>query len=331
MAGDTDSMLRTYGPNCDGSLIETAKGMRIPDTATWIDLEEPTREEEMLVERCIGIGIPTRDDMVEIEPSSRLYERGGGLYMTMSVLYGVNEGKPASEPISFVLSNNRLVTIRYVTPKPVLAFVQHVRTEPELARDALTVMLRLLDAIIDRLADELELAGAEIEQISTQIFQEGTQRRSADRLASLLTRIGRGQQLVAKVRETAVSTSRLITFLGASERMHQPENGHSRDYLQNLAQDTTALIDHSGFLSSNLIFLLDASLGLISVEQNAAMKLFSWAALIFLPPTLIAGIYGMNFRHMPELQWVGGYPMALTLILASAVLPIWFLKRKGWI
>lgn len=326
-------MLRTYGPNCDGSLLEVGKGMRIPETATWIDLEEPTRDEEKLVESCLGIGVPTRDDLVEIEPSSRLYERGGALYMTMSLLFGVNEGKPSSEPIGFVLANNRLVTIRYVTPKPVLAFIQHVRREPELARDALTVMLRLLDAIIDRLADELEDSGAEIEKISNQIFQRsaGQERRTAQRLEALLTRIGRSQQLVAKVRETAVSTNRLITFLAASERLHDPDAALSREYLRNLAQDTSALIDHSGFLSGNLIFLLDASLGLISIEQNSAMKLFSWAALIFLPPTLIAGIYGMNFRYMPELEWIGGYPFALALIVASAVLPLWFLKRKGWI
>jgi magnesium transporter len=326
-------MLRTYGPSCDGSLIETGGGALIPEQASWIDLEEPTRDEEKLVEQCLGIGVPTRDDMVEIEPSSRLYEKNGALFMTMSVLFGVNEGRPASEPISFVLASDRLVTVRYVTPKPVLAFVQHVRREPELARDALTVMLRLLDAIIDRLADELEDVGAQIELISNHIFQrqEGGERRSADRLAALLTRIGRAQQLVAKVRETAVSTNRLIAFLGASERMHRSENALSREYLQNLAQDVSALIDHSAFLSGNLTFMLDASLGLISIEQNSAMKLFSWAALVFLPPTLIAGVYGMNFEHMPELRWAAGYPMALTLIVASAVLPIWFLKRKGWI
>ncbi|HVF84308.1 MAG TPA: magnesium transporter CorA family protein [Sphingomicrobium sp.] len=326
-------MLRTYGPTCDGSLLEAKEGKPVPNRATWIDLEEPTREEEKLVERCLGIGVPTRDDMVEIEPSSRLYEKNGALYMTMSVLFGVNEARPASEPISFVLTSDRLVTIRYVTPKPVLAFIQHVRQEPELARDALTVMLRLLDAIIERLADELEDAGAEIEKISANIFQpqkEG-ERRAANRLEILLTRIGRAQQLVAKVRETAVSTSRLITFLAASERMHQTENVLAREYLENLAKDAGALIDHSAFLSSNLTFMLDASLGLISIEQNGAMKLFSWAALIFLPPTLIAGIYGMNFEHMPELKWLFGYPFAVTLMVASSVLPIWILKRRGWI
>jgi magnesium transporter len=325
-------MLRAYGPNCAGNLIEVGRD-DIPPTATWIDLNEPTRAEERLVEEAIGVAVPTRDDLIEIEPSSRLYARGGTLYMTMSVLYGVQEGRPASEPIGFVLADKRLVTVRYVTPKSLLAFDQHIRHEPELGRDALTVMLRLLDAIIDRLADELEVAAAEIERISDVIFDTAShvERRSAKPLEALLTRIGRGQQLVGKVRETAVSTNRLVTFLAASEIMHQPDHALSRDYLHNLAQDTSALIDHSGYLSSQLIFLLDASLGFISIEQNAAMKIFSWAALVFLPPTLIAGVYGMNFEHMPELGWLYGYPMALALIVLSAVLPMAVLKWRGLI
>jgi magnesium transporter len=148
-------MLRSYGPGCDGSIVE-ANADKIPDGATWIDLEEPTHEEEKLVERCIGLNVPTQDEMAEIEPSSRLYERNDALYMTVSVLCGVEDGTPTTTPIGFVLSGNRLVTIRYATPKPIRAFTDHVRREPELARDAATVLVRLLDAIIDRLADELE-------------------------------------------------------------------------------------------------------------------------------------------------------------------------------
>src|SRR3954447_13383186 len=113
-------MLRTYGPACDGSLIE-AKAERIPDSATWVDLEEPTPEEEALVERCIRMDVPTESEMAEIEPSSRLYEQAGALYMTVSVLYGVEDGEPTTTPISFVLADNRLVTVRYATPKPVRA------------------------------------------------------------------------------------------------------------------------------------------------------------------------------------------------------------------
>jgi magnesium transporter len=329
---EQDRMLRAYGPSCNGALIPVRGSL--PAAATWIDLEEPTREEEQLVERSLGFSVPTREDMVEIEPSSRLYERGGALVMTISVLFGVQDGHPQSAPISFVLKDGKLVTVRYVTPKPWLAFTREARVTPDLVRDAAVALNRLLDAIIDRLADELEESGAEIERISSHTFrQQGGEgpRVPARRLEALLHRIGRTQSLVAKIRETAVSTARAVSFLLASDRMHGPEYARSRDQIESIGRDVSALIDHSAYQSGQLIFLLDASLGLISIEQNNAMKLFSWAALIFLPPTLIAGIYGMNFEHMPELKWLMGYPMALTLIVMSAVLPLWVLRRKGWI
>ena len=325
-------MLRAYGPGCDGSLIES-KSEKIPEGATWIDLEEPTHEEESLVERCIRVDVPTESEMAEIEPSSRLYGKNGTLYMTASVLVGVIDGNPTTTPIGFVLSENRLVTIRYATPKPLRVFTDHVRREPDLARDAMTVFERLLDAIIDRLADELEGVGAEIELISSQIFHKkpSVRRISEERLTALLTRIGRAQTLLAKIRYSAVSTSRLLSFLAGSNRIHDETQKEVRYHVTSLTTDVTSLSEHASFLSDNLTFLLDASLGLISIEQNAAMKLFSWAALVFLPPTLIAGIFGMNFHHMPELDWVWGYPASLLLILASAVLPILYLKRRGWI
>jgi magnesium transporter len=323
-------MLRAYGPSCDGSVI-TATGT-IPGEATWIDLEEPTREEEQLVERSLGFAVPTRDDMVEIEPSSRLYERDGALVMTISVLWGVQEGDPKSDPISFVLKAGKLVTVRYVTPKPWLTFSREARATIGLVQQATTALMRILDAIVDRLADELEESALEIERISRDTFRnQDVERVAARQLEALLQRIGLVQSLVAKIRETAVSTARALGFLAASERLSGPECGRVREQLASLTADVHALIDHSGFQSSQLTFLLDASLGLISIEQNAAMKSFSWVALIFLPPTLVAGIYGMNFEHMPELGWLYGYPMALTLIVLSAVLPVWFLRRKGLI
>ncbi len=325
-------MLRAYGPGCEGNLVES-KIAKIPDSATWVDLEEPTKDEEELVERCIRMDVPTESEMTEIEPSSRLYERGGALYMTVSVLFGVEDGDPRTTPISFVLADKRLVTVRYATPKPVRAFAEHARRDPDLIRDAPTALLRMLDAMIDRLADELEDVGREIEALSTRIFHKDVEDRRipAARLTALLTRIGRTQTLVTKIRLSAVSTIRMLSFLSGSHRFHEEAHRELRDQIVSLSTDTTSLTEHASFLSENLTFLLDASLGLISIEQNAAMKLFSWAALVFLPPTLIAGIYGMNFHHMPELSWLYGYPFALTLIVASAVLPILYLKRRGWI
>jgi magnesium transporter len=325
-------MLRTYGPGCDGSIVDP-KLKKIPDEATWIDLEEPTNEEEELVERCIKVNVPTQDEMSEIEPSSRLYEQNGALYMTVSVLFGVEDGTPSSTPISFVLTASRLVTIRYATPKPVRSFEDHVRREPELVRDAPTVLVRLLDAIIDRLADELERTGAEIERLSSAIFQKEVDDRRipAARLTRLLTSIGRAQTLVTKIRYTAVSTSRMLSFLAGSKRLHEEAQVDARNHVASLTTDVTSLSEHASFLSDNLTFLLDASLGLISIEQNAAMKLFSWAAVVFLPPTLIAGIFGMNFHYMPELSWRYGYALSLALMFVSAVGPYLYFKRRGWI
>ena len=325
-------MLRTYGPECDGSILNPEHGP-IPPGATWIDLEEPTREEEKAVERAIGQNVPTKDELSKIEPSSRLFERNGALYMTLSALRGVKEGEPSTTPIGFVLVENRLVTVRYATPKPVLAFADHVRREPDLARDAMTVLVRLLDAIIDRLADELEKIGSEIERLSSEVFEKKVEDRRipAEKLTRLLTSIGRVQTLLAKVRYTAVSTSRMLNFLAGSKRLHELGQEDFRHHLASLTTDVTSLGEHANFQSDNLQFLLDASLGLISIEQNAAMKLFSWAAIIFLPPTLVAGIYGMNFEHMPELKWLFGYPMALGLILVTAIAPYLYFKRRGWI
>lgn len=325
-------MLRAYGPGCNGSVVES-KIEKIPDTATWVDLEEPTAEEEALVERCIRMDVPTEDEMAEIEPSSRLYERNGALYMTVSVLYGVQDGQPRTAPISFVLAENRLVTVRYATPKPLRAFSEHARRDPDLVRDASTALVRMLDAIIDRLADELEDVSSDIEAISGHIFHKGMDERRipAARLTALLTRIGRTQTLLTKTRYSAVSMLRMLSFLSGSPRLHEERGAELRHHVGSLTTDTTSLSEHSSFLSDNLQFLLDASLGLISIEQNAAMKLFSWAAVVFMPPTMIAGIFGMNFKYMPELSWRFGYPLSLVIMLASAVGPYLYFKKRGWI
>jgi magnesium transporter len=325
-------MLRAYGPECDGSVIDP-KSERIPDDATWIDLEEPTHEEEKLVERCIKVDVPTQAEMAEIEPSSRLYEKNGALYMTVSALRGLDEHHPSTTPIGFVLAGNRLVTVRYASPKPIRSFENHARRDHELVKDGPTALVRLLDAIIDRLADEIEAVSATMERLSQEIFQEQQDERRipAEKLTALLTNIGRTQTLLTKIRYTAVSTLRMLSFFGGSNLVHDEQNKELRHHLTSLTTDATSLSEHASFLADNLQFLLDASLGLISIEQNAAMKLFSWAAIIFLPPTLLAGIFGMNFHYMPELSWRYGYPMSLVLMVISAVGPYLYFKKRGWI
>ncbi len=325
-------MLRVFGPTCEPAPVDAAHCKALPAGALWIDLLEPTRAEEALAEKLVGTNIPTREELAEIEPSSRLYQTKKATFMTMSVLCGIQDGHPSSEPVGFILTDKHLVSVRYIDPKPFVIFSEHVYADPELAEDARAVFVRLLDAIIDRLADEFEVAGQEIEAISRNIFVHHTHRSRAKpelRLEALLMRIGKAQQLLAKLRETSVSSTRLLTFLRSTDLL--AGDASSLRHVESLISDADALSDHSNFLGDNLVFLLDASLGLISLEQNNVMKIFSVFAVVFMPPTLIAGVYGMNFDHMPELKWLLGYPYALVLILASAVLPYLFARRKGWL
>jgi len=323
-------MLRCFGPGCSPTPI--ADEGAVPPGAVWIDLLEPTKAEEQMAEKLLGTNIPTRDELVEIEPSSRLFERNGVIFMTMSVLHGIVEGRPSSDAVAFILSKNHLVTLRYIDPKPFVLFAEHVYAEPDLATDAVTTLLRLLDTIVDRLADEIEDAGRSMDKVSAQVFRRrhaSTDRLSTVRLEALIMRIGEFQRLLSRLRETSVSTMRLLTFLDSVDRVRDEPARHH--HVESLIADAAALNDQSDFLGDNLTFLLDASLGLIAVEQNIVMKLFSVFAVIFMPPTLVAGIYGMNFEHMPELKWLYGYPFGLTLMLASAVIPYLIARRRGWL
>ncbi len=325
-------MLRVFGPTCTAVPVDAAKLSALPEGVIWIDLFEPTREEEALAEKLVGTNIPTREEMSEIEPSSRLYQKREMTFLTMSVLYGIDDGHPGSDPVGFILTDKYLVSVRYIDPKPFIIFAENVYAEPDLAGDARTLFVSLLDAIVDRLADEFEFAGKEVETISRQIFDHRAHRRQRNpelRLEALLMRIGKSQQLLARLRETSVSTTRLLSFLVSTDAIHQDTD--NRRHVESLIADTRALSDHSNFVGDNLTFLLDASLGLINLEQNMVMKLFSVFAVVFMPPTLIAGVYGMNFDRMPELKWAFGYPFALVLILASAIIPLWIARRRGWL
>jgi magnesium transporter len=172
-----------------------------------------------------------------------------------------------------------------------------------------------------------------MENLSSEIFQEKQEQRRipADKLTALLTSIGRTQTLITKIRYSAVSTLRMLSFFGASNLVHEEKRTELRHHLASLNTDLTALSEHASYLIDSLQFLLDASLGLISIEQNAAMKLFSWTAVVFLPPTLIAGIFGMNFHYMPELSWRYGFPLSLAVMGACMVGPYLYFKKRGWI
>lgn len=326
-------MLRLFGPGCPIKPVDSAKITAVPDGVVWIDLLNPTPAEEKLAEGALGQNIPTREDLKEIEPSSRLYEKDGVLHMTASILGMIEDGQPSAEPVGFILSEKMLVTVRYSDPQPFILLAEHLYGEPETVTGPRRVLLQLLDMIVDELADQYEHAGGEIETLSSRVFERNLKRREKERhterrLEALLLRIGQVQRLLAEIRHSTVSISRMMTFF---RNCGSVEGSSYVPRVDSFNSDLKALLDHSVFLNDNLTFLLDASLGLISLEQNFVMKVFSVFAVIFMPPTLIAGIYGMNFEHMPELKWLLGYPMSLGLILLSAIVPYWIARRSGWL
>ena len=297
-------------------------------SALWLDLVAPTAEEEAAVETLLGLGIPTRDEMEEIEISSRLYVENGGAFMTAILPARADGDAPQMAPVSFVLARDRLVTIRYHEPRSFAAFpLRAERTGMDLP-DAETILVALLEAIVDRLADILERAAGEIDGTSRAIFRRSGE-TSRD-FGKVLEEIGRKGDFTSDMRDSLLTLERLVGFLGvvASHRKSSKEN---RERIKTLARDLRSLLDHSGFMAQKITFLLDATLGMINIEQNAIIKIFSVAAVIFLPPTLIASIYGMNFEHMPELDWRFGYPFAIGLMIGSAILPYTFFKRRGWL
>jgi magnesium transporter len=223
---------------------------------------------------------------------------------------------------------DHLITVRYADPQPFKTFLYQADREPDLLATPQSAFLGILEAIADRLADILEVVGADMDAVSKDIFRPTKRPRTAD-FQRFLIRIGQGGDLTSKARESLVTLDRMETFARALEQMHGDRNLQTR--LKTLARDISSITDYTAFLNGKINFLLDATLGMISTEQNAIIKLFSLVAVVFLPPTLIASIYGMNFQFMPELGWPFGYPLALLLMLLSAVLPYLFFKKRGWL
>ncbi len=303
----------------------------LPDSAIWIDLVNPTAAEDKAVERLAGVAVPTREDMQEIEISSRLYIENGARYMTATLMCHSDTEMPKTTAVTFILAGHRLVTVRYDQPKP-FALVEN-----KLARSCASgitgeaVLMELLDAVIDRCADILERIGADVDRVSHDIFEPGSERPgNARRYSQILIAIGREGDLTSKVRESLVSIGRLVTFLSAAvEGVKWSKD--MREQLKTQQRDVASLTDHASYLASKITFVLDALLGVVNLEQNNIIKLFSVMAVVLMPPTLIASIYGMNFKDMPELEWTHGYPLALVAMLAAAVVPYLIFKWKKWL
>lgn len=302
------------------------------DRVVWADLFEPSKEEEAAIENWIGVGIPTREEMEEIEISSRLYTEDGALFMTATLPAQADGDHPVMSPVTFVLAGDRLITVRYHEPRAFQTFPMRAEKTDLGCTSGATILMALLEAVVDRLADVLERASGEVVDISHDIFHPAEKKASKrDRdFQLILRRIGRKEDLVSKIQDSLLTLQRLSGFF-AQAAMQRKNDKDVRARVKTLSRDVSSLTDHATFLTQKITFLLDATLGMINIEQNGIIKIVSVAAVVFLPPTLVASIYGMNFEAMPELKWLLGYPFALALMVVSAVFPFWYFKRRGWL
>ncbi|KAA0699665.1 magnesium transporter [Neorhizobium sp. P12A] len=325
-------MITAYRTDCKSfELTGLSESASLPDDALWIDLLEPTHEEEIGIEKLLGVELPTRDDLKDIEPSSRLYVENGAVFMTASLVWKADTETPTLTDVAFILIGNRLVTIRYAHPKSLALFIAGMHRVPENMRSGAALLAKLLETIIDRTAEILEQSVARIDILSTHVFGDKAKkvRHPSNYLEEKLKTIASYHRLVSKVRDSLMSLSRLLTFVQTIPAVH--EDRETKALCRNVSRDIQSLSEHASFIASNITFLLDASLGLINIEQNAIIKIFSIASVVFLPPTLVASVYGMNFEHMPELHAVFGYPASLLLMVISAVVPFFFFRWKGWL
>ena len=307
----------------------------VPADVLWVDLFDPSRDEEKAVEGLLGLSVPTRQEMSEIEDSARLYEEHGALVMTAVVINGIAVERPSRAQVTFVLTPTHLVSLRYADPAPFRTFEAKCQRQPEAHTSSDRIFISMLESIVERAADVLELVAADLSEVSTTLFIEESDpphrkpKQAEDELQVLVKRLGRKNMTISILRESLLSLTRLVPFMraGFGKRLSTGATAH----LKQLDRDLRSLSAYEGQLSSEIVYLHDATLGLINLAQNRIIKVFSIAAVLFLPPTVVGTIYGMNFEDMPELKWVFGYPFALCLMMLSAVLPYWWFKRRGWL
>ncbi|MDX2094684.1 MAG: CorA family divalent cation transporter [Alphaproteobacteria bacterium] len=300
--------------------------LAIPENTVWIDLLEPTRAQEAAVEDFLRMNIPTHEEMSEIEVSNRLYTDDGTTYMTATMMTKVDTWTPETHAVSFILTEHVLVTIRYTDATSFRTFIANAPRLPEGEHDEMTLFLGLIESIVNRMADILERLDRDIDRIIRDIFRnpDHPEKKSVN-YQLMLDRIGRCGNLSSKVHHSLVTFGRIMAYISHHKKASKPEN---QERIEAIHKDVLGLSDHGTYLTGRVNFLLDATLGMINIQQNSVFRVLSTAALIFMPPTLVAGIYGMNFKLIPELSWHWGYPIALLLMLVAAVLPLAYLKQR---
>jgi magnesium transporter len=294
--------------------------------AAWIDLVAPTAEEVERVRAATGLRVPGENEISEIESSSRLAFENGAYYLSAPLVTPGEDGDLGVTPVGFVLSSRVLVTVRFAR---LLSFDScHDAFAAGAAHGAEEVFLRILEVVVDRSADKLERAGAECDELSRSAFHSSATGTVSGNLRVALRRVGTVADRTSHIRDGLLGLGRIAAFVMESGIAGAPPVNPAR--MKAIRADVASLADYEVHLSGKVQFLLDATLGFINIEQNEIVKTLTIASVVGIPPVLVAGIYGMNFRFMPELAWPLGYPMALALIVVTALIPLLWFKRRGW-
>jgi len=305
----------------------------LPEGATWLDANAPNAEETAYLERALGVTPPSLAQMSEIETSSRLYRMRDAVCVTIPLPHREPEGTVAAHPLALIVSPKALLTVRYENLKPCQPeYLESVGVERSPA-SPVGATIGVLEAIVDHLADELEHLTANLDQCSRKIFAASADKKArslrGDLLKNLIPELGRHREYNSLVEEALLTLARAAPFLEAELEPQLSPETHSR--LQRIAHDVQSLNSYVDRLSGKVQFLLDASLGLIGVEQNDIFKVLTMVSVVGIPPTLLASMYGMNFKNMPEYDWSWGYQYGLTVIFLSGLLPLlWFKWRRWW-
>jgi magnesium transporter len=296
--------------------------------AVWIDLKSPTEEERARVEQATGLKVPSREDVSAIEASSRLQRLGKALHLSTPLL-AVGEVSHLS-PVGVVLTAERLVTVRFDGFGAFDMAMGHAEEDAQIS--SLGVFTCLFESIVDKVADALEECGAELDQVSRAVFHQ-KRRRHADKTElfqrQTLSRVGRVGERASQIRDVLLGVGRIVPFV--LEVGHGKESEPIVARLKAVRQDIASLNDYEAHLAGKVQFLLDAVLGFITISQNDIFKVLTVASIVGIPPTLMAGVYGMNFKNMPELNWTWGYPFGWAMIILSALIPLAWFKWKGWV
>jgi magnesium transporter len=305
----------------------------LPPTAVWLDLLDGTDAEKTYVERVTGLRVPTLDDLREIESSSRLVANGDVLHLSMPMITGGQGRAIGASPLGLVLSPRYLLTVRFAPITPIDAFAAQFDSAVDVSC-SFGAFVSLLEAIVDQIADALETIRARLDEISHAAFEADEPKhanlaRMDATLRQALRSIGRSGEHTSNVRDALLGAERIVPFAAERSKAWMPPGYDAR--IATLQRDIASLNDYDAQISNKVQFLLDATLGFINMQQNDTIKVLTVVSVVGIPPTLVASIYGMNFKFMPELDWAFGYPFGLAIIGLSAILPLLLFKLRGWL